>query len=389
MAKFDIKNSMYAQFYSDATMLRTYVNEDALLRTNFGFWRSQFEINPETTPTDEKGVAAYHVEEVIETIAPMAEVRAPLGRSKAIDREGTAWRTGTIPDLISFGYYENAFERSYENDILDQYGRDKALIMQWTKQVQKQVDSLNQALSNMSAQLLSTGKIDYTNGRGLKYYHDMQLPKENIQKAGTGTWATKSTKILDQMAKIENDFRMKTGFEGAMKWQIPYDMWMNTFLTNEQVIEWVKFSKALVGITVPETSIVTPDEAQIAIAKYGKISPIEVIVEKQNNFSTMVSGWKSNMAVLRPAGYAGYIMHTDILDKKMHDRAGAKSVSKVFAPVGEGGLFTLININRDNGDYQEWSTETVVSAAPTLTEFTKHILVKTDEAGEGTTTLDD
>lgn len=386
--KYDLKNGKYAQFYKDATMLRTYLNDHALLNTNYRFWTSQFSISTDIVPTDKKGVAAFTSQVKVKGMTPMADMRAPLAHGKALDKAGISFYTGTIPDFISPATYENAFERAYDDATFDAYGRDKELVKEWTENVQGQIDSLNQTLSNMSAQLLSTGVINYKYGRGIKnYVQEVPIPKENIVKGGTEVWTSPSCKLLDQMAKIENDFRMRTGFEGAMKWQIPLKMFREAFLTNAQVIEWVKYSKQIAGIVMPEIKTVLEEDVMAALAKYNRISPIEVVTEKQKDWSGEVSGWKEGIAVLRPSGFAGEVKRTDILDRKMHEAYGAKSVTKVFSPVGESGIFTLCNITRDNGDYKEWATEIYFSGVPVLTEFPYHVIVDTAQAGDGVATI--
>lgn len=386
--KYDVKNGKYAQFYKDANMLRTFLNEYALLNTNYRFWTTQFSISRNMIPTDRNGVAAFTSEVKIKGMTPMADMRAPLAHGKALDKTGTSFYTATIPDFVSPATYENAFERMYDDAIFDAYGRDKELVKEWVDNVQGQVDSLNQTVSNMSAQLLSTGVINYKYGRGIKnYVQTVPIPKENIIKAGTEAWTSPSCKLFDQMKKIETDFRLRTGFEGAMKWQVPLKMFREVFMTNAQVIENFNVAKAIVGIVMPEIKTLNEEDVNVALQRYGGISPIEVVVEKQLDGDKEVQGWKEGVAVLRPSGFAGEIMRTEILDRRMHDAYGAKNVTKVFSPVGESGIFTLCNITRDNGDYKEWSTEIYFSGVPALSEFPYHVIVKTDESGEGTTTI--
>lgn len=382
--KFNINDSTLAKFYANADMLRTYIDNSAMLRTNFGFWATQFTVDPSITPTDSHGAATYTVESVLKELTPMADMRAPLGRPKALDKEGTAFRTGSIPHFIAPSYRENAFEAYYNREVESFYGADKQLLMQWTDDVQSKIDSLDQTLSNMAAQTLSTGQINYEYGRGIKgFVQDIVIPAENKVNAGEKVWTAADCKILTQMAKIEEDFRMRTGFEGAMKWQIPYDMFHNTFLTNGEVIEWVRTSKAVQGIVMPELTFITEDDAMEALNKYGKVSPIEIIVEKQKDLNKgTVKGWKDGVAVLRPVGYAGVIKHASNFDRLMHEAFGADNVTKLFSNVGNSGLYTLCNITRNNGDYKEFTTEVMGQFIPVLTEFPYHIIVNTQAADD-------
>lgn len=383
MAKFDINNSRYAQFYSDADFLRTFVDGANFVNTNFSFWKTQFRVDDAVTPTDNKGLATFTVQSVKTELTPMMDMRAPLGKSKPIDNEGLEFYTATIPDFIAPSIVEQAMEREYKRRLFEQYGNDTAIILQWTHKVQGQIDSANQTLSNMAAQLLSTGQIDYQAGRGIKgYTQKANIPTENFVKAGETVWTDPNCKLLDQMAKIEETFRDKWGSDMPMKWQIPLKMFRENFLTNKQVIEWVRLAKSLVGITLPEFSVVTEEEVMDALAKYGKISPIEIVVEKQKDYKGMVNGWKDGIAVFRPAGYAGVIKYTDVLDVAMHENYGSSVIQKTFAKVGDSGLFTLVNTTLNNGNYKEWHTDLMVSATPALEEFPYHVIVNAKEADE-------
>lgn len=382
MAKYDFNTSRYAGIFSDENMTRMLVN-DYIKPFNFAFWTTQFTVDNMITPTDSKGVAAFSQVAISREVTPMMDMRAPLGKGKPIDKEGMPVYTATIPHFIAPVWTENALERESRSKLYEMYGSDTMYINSWLDAVQGLVDSANQSMSNMAAQLLSTGKINYQGGRGLKgQVQIVPIPAENYVKAGEKVWTDGACKILTQMAKIEEDFRDRTGYDGPMKWQIPYDLFVNTFMTNSQVIEWVKYTKALVGIVLPETIVSTEEEVIAAMSKYNSISPIEVVREKQMDYSGMVSGWKDGVAVLRPAGYAGVVKRTDVLDVVLSEKYGSSTAEKVFAPTGEAGLFTLVNTTLNNGEYKEWHTDLMVSAVPALTEFPYHVIVDTKTANE-------
>lgn len=383
--KFEFNESDYAKMWLDQDLLTTYVDTTNILRTNYSFCWSQFTVDPSVVPTDDQGKAAYSVESYIEEAAPMMDMRAPLGKGKPLDMEGIHIYTGTIPDFIAPTFTEQAFERANKARRFEQYGNNAALMMQWTNKVQKMIDSANMTLSNMAAQLLSTGKINWTYGRASKpMVADARIPKENIVKAGTKVWTQADCPILDQMAKIEEDFRMKYGLENVpMKWQIPYKMFRENFLTNTQVKNFVKDYRTNKELPTTDGFVITEGIFREVMALYPQISPIEVIVEKQKDYTGDVHGWEDGIAVLRPRGYAGVVKHTDILDRFMFENFGSSLISKTFANVGEGGIMTLINTVANNGNYKEWGTELVMSAVPVLTEVPYHLIVKTSVAGDG------
>lgn len=387
MAKFDFNNSNYALFWQYGDILRTYIDETPYLRTNFGFWQTQFTVDATTTPTDDKGLASFAIQSVKREPSPMADMRAPLGKGKALDWEGLHVYNASIPHFIAPSIHEQAFERAAKARVFEQFGNDAEIIKQWTAKVQGQMDSLNQTLSNMAAQVLSTGKINYNFGRAIKgMVYDANIPKENIVKAGTKAWTDTDCPLLDQMAEIEENFRVTNGYENLpMKWQIPYDMFHNVFLKNTQVKNFVKDYRTNNDLATTDGYVITEELFRTVMKLYPQISPIEIIVEKQKDYSGSVSGWKSSVAVLRPTGYAGVIKHTDAIDQFMYENFGSTNVSKTFTKTN--GVFTLINTSLNNGDFKEWHTDMIMDAVPALDEVPYHLIVDTSQAGTGEATL--
>ena len=103
-----------------------------------------------------------------------------------------------------------------------------------------------------------------------------------------------------------------------------------------------------------------------------KISPIEIVEEAQKDGGTVVHGWASNVAVLRPVGMAGLIKRADILDKTMDRKYGSSVISTVWSQLD---IFSLVNTTLNNGRFKEWHTDLMVAAIPTLDEFHEHVIV--------------
>ena len=208
------------------------------------------------------------------------------------------------------------------------------------------------------------------------------IPKENIIKAGTKAWTAADCPLLDQMAEIEEKFRVDNGFENLpMKWQIPYKMFHDTFLKNKQVKQFIKDYRTNNDLATTEGYVITEELFRTVMALYPQISPIEIIVEKQKDYSGSVSGWKESVAVLRPTGYAGVIKHTEAIDRFMYENFGSSNVSKTFTKTN--GVFTLINTSLNNGDFREWHTDMIMDAVPALDEVPYHLIVDTSQAGTG------
>ena len=158
-------------------------------------------------------------------------------------------------------------------------------------------------------------------------------------------------------------------------------MFHNIVLKNKQVREWIIENRKLNNNVVVDGMVMTEAMFREYIGTFEGVSPIVVIEEKQKNEGVTVKGWKPNVAVLRPRGYAGVIRHTTILDQKMYEKYGSKLISRVFAKT-MNGIFTLENITLNNGNMLEWQTCGMMSAIPTLDEFLYHVIVDTQTADD-------
>lgn len=389
MSKFDFNNSKYAAFFRSGTgqqILRDYVDNSGMINVNYNWYKGQFAVNPNVTPTDVDGTATFRIEASATNPAGMLDARAPLGKAHPYKKEGFSFYTATIPDFTSDAIYETAMERQYKEDYFAQFGNDAKFIREWTKTVQDLIDAKDQTFNYLSAQLQSTGKIVYNKGRGIQgLFQKAPIPEENFVKAGAKVWTAPDAKILTYMVQIEDEFRQRTGFTGAMKWLIPKKMFQKVFLTNGEVKEWVNYIRNLntnSPQSAPEIGIITRSLFDAAIAEYDGLSAIEIVEEeeKDKNWAgdTTINGWEENIAVLRPVGYAGLIMHTDILDQKLADKYGNSIVSQSFTPID--GFSMLHTATEANGEYMSWFTRLVVSGIPALNEYPEHIIVDTATA---------
>lgn len=389
MAKFDFNNSRYAKFFdskSNRTFLQTFINTDGLLYTNYGWYKTQGRKATSATPTSPAGVASFTVKARSLEAAPLMDLRAPLGDSNQMDKEGMKFYTASIPDFIAPGYVETAMEREARIKQFEMFGNDADIVAAWLNNVQMQKDSADATMNYLTAQLMSKGKVDYsTIGRGIQApLHKADIPVENFVNAGAKAWTDSDCKILQQMAKIEQDFREKWGYTGAMVWQMPRAMYYNVFLKNAEVKELVKNYRTLNEQASTEGMMVTKTMFDQAFADYEGVSPIQIVEEKERNITNttdvFVHGWDETVAVLRPAGDACEWQYTENLDKQMFEKYGSSVISKVFAQVNDG-LSVLVNTTLNNGMYKEWHTDLMMSATPALIEFPNHVIVKTTVAG--------
>lgn len=383
MPKFEF--SRYAKFWNSKESqdaLRIFINDPNIIKGNFEFWKGQFEVDPVLHERQTSGVALFEAKVTTREAGRLLDMRAPLGDANQGAKSGIDVWTGSIPDFIAEAFVETALERENKKKMFEEiYGGDAELLVAYANDVQKMVDGGNQTMSNMAAQMLSTGKIVYPYGEGL-HGNVVQCPisSANFKKAGAVAWSdTTNCKLLDQIAKLEEDFRNEKGLQGAsLKWQIPYDMYRNVFLKNAQVIEFIKNWRKANDKGWAESMPINSKMFEEVFADTELFSPIEVVRESQKNVGgTTVSGWKSGVAVLRPAGYAGSVKRAEILDAQLFRKYGSKAVDKVFAM---RDIFTLVNTTLNNGNYQEWHTDLVVSAVPVLEEWPNHLIVDTNTA---------
>lgn len=386
--KFDFQNATYSKLWDSIEgypLLSSILNDPAMIRSNFGFWKTKFQVDPNVTPTDSTGAAVFVSRMKQLEMGEMMDMRAPLGDSVPVDKKGVAYYTGVIPDFIAKGTVETAPMREYkERMFVENFGNDAFIVAQFVEEVQAKVDSADMTLSNMSAQILSTGKIVYNHGVGIHgNLLKADIPAANFQKSGAKVWSDADCMLLDQMAKIEKDMKESWGLSNlAMVWEIPYDMFHNVVLKNKQVVDFVKNFRIFNDQVVTDTMQVTESMFRQAIVQFEGLSPIYVIEEKQKDQTGIVDGWDSKAAVLRPAGFAGFIRHTTILDQKMYEKYGSSVISRTFAKTNNG-LCTLMNTTLNNGNMKEWHTDLMMSAIPSLDEFLYHVIVDTTAAGEG------
>lgn len=356
------------------------LNSPDLINANHTFWTEKFRVDPNITPTNQEGEAVFisRMREIESGV--LMDMRAPLGDSVPEDKKGIAYYSGVIPEFISKGTVEKATERDYKEKLFEQFG-DVALVAAYATDVlQSKIDSANQTLSNMSAQLLSTSKIIYKSGVGIQgNVLKAEVPAANFLKAGTKVWTDTTARLLDQIVEIVEDIKDKTGIAN---WQLEVtkDQFKNCFLKNEQVIEWVRYMNTINNQPLPERLVLSREMAMSALASFEGLPPIVIIEEKQKDAdSTIVHGWKEGVAVLRPTGFAGYMRRTTIKDTELFTKYG-NSVNSYSFTRALKGLATVRNAAIVNGNFKEWHTDVVLAGVPSLDQFLYHYIIDTTEA---------
>ena len=357
------------------------LNTPELINANHTFWTEKFRVDPQITPTNQEGEAVFISRMRKLEGGALMDMRAPLGDSIPEDVKGQEYYSGTIPEFISKGFVEKATERDYKEKLFEQFG-DATLVAQYATDVlQTRLDSANQTLSHMSAQLLSTGKIIYKAGVGIQgNVLKAAIPAANFLKAGAKVWTDTTARLLDQIVKIVDDINDATGLNIQWQLEVTKDQFKNCFLKNEQVIEWVRYMNIINNQPLPERLTVTRDMVIPALAAFEGLPPIVIVEEKQKDAdSTMVHGWKDGAAVLRPIGFAGLVRRTTIKDTELFTKYGNSVNSYSFVPA-LSGLATVRNAVIVNGNFKEWHADLVLAAVPSLDQFLYHYIIDTTTA---------
>lgn len=381
--KYDFNTSTYAKLWESKEaqkLLIKFINDKDIIQNKQSFWKTQFDVDPTLVTRQPDGTATFSQAVRKRSVDNMLDWRAPLGESMPRDKKGLTVYQGSIPDFIARGFVEQAMEREARIRMFEAYfGNDAQILAAYADSVQEMVDEANSTVSNLAAQSISTGRVSYNHGAGIRgNIYEAPIPAENRVKAGALAWATTGCKLLDQMSKIEMDYRERTGSELPLKWQVTRDTFMNVILANEQVVEYVTSYRTVKKEPVVSGWAITPEMFNEAFASNPKISPIEVVSESQRDgANNPVHGWADNIAVLRPRGAAGVVKRADILDKQMAEKYGSSVINEVY---GNLEIFTLVNTTLNNGRYKEWHTDLLVSAVPVLDEIEDHIIVNTAEA---------
>lgn len=386
--KYDFSTSRYARFFSENEdkFLQSYLDNSDLFHTNYGWYKTQGTKDPNETPVADDGTATFQAKSRKVVASPMMDLRAPLGDSNQMDQEGVHIYTGTIPDFIAPGFVENSMERNYKVKMFEQFGNDADIVAAYTRTVQSMIDSSDATLTWMTAQLMTTGKIDYSKiGRGIRTpLQNAMIPAENFVNAGDKAWADASCNVLTQMRKIEENYRYANNLDNApLVWQMTRNTFHDVFLHNSEVMDFVKSYRTLNYIASTKAAP-NDTEWQQAVKDLEGVSPIQIVEEKERNKThtsdSFIQGWADNIVVLRPAGDAVQFKHKAILDQSMDSQYGNNQVVNVYGVVNNG-LGLLRNTEQPDGRFKKWGTDLMMSACPVLIDVPYHWIIDITKAG--------
>ena len=393
--------------------LQTLINDKIKIEENTFFWQEHFRVDPTEYTidlADLKKNPAWTVRQKINRTVPMADAMAPLSETMQLDAEGGEEYTGSIYQYGK-GLFETSMSREELKARLLAMGQDATLIDGYVRGVADLIKTHNLRASNMAAMTLSRGG-EYGNQialtqvgggtattqgfSGVKTHQNSYIPLQNFKTAGTKVWTAADCDIPEQMMKIEYDFKQDNLLpdETPFEWNIPWDMLVNVLIKNASFIKEVNRYLALGapdkviivnnGHSTTDVGSITVDQL-IAYSRWelSKISPIRIVREQQQvqgmtTYHT-VKGWKAGIAVLRPRGFAGVLVHAQVPDVELM-KSGEVNKTIDYALAKAQSFLNVINKVVPNGMLKAYHTDVLGRYATVLDESLYHVCVDTTTA---------
>ena len=409
-------DKLYQKGFMDGTnagFLQTLIDNTIEIEENAFFWQEHFRVEGneyEIDRSDLKKNPAWTVKQIVKRTVPMADAMAPLTETMQLEAEGFGEKTGSIYQYGK-GLFETSMSREELKARLAELGPDQSLVEGFVRGVADLVKTHNLRVSNMAAMTLSRGgeygnAIAITNVAGgtattqgfsgVTTYQSPYIPLANYKTAGTKVWTAADCDIPEQMRKIEADFKEANYIPDGtpFEWDIPWDMVINVLLKNAAFVKEVNRYIALYapdkviivqnGQSSTTVDTITYEQlVQYSRSPISKISPIRIVREQQVvqgiTTYTTVKGWKAGVAVLRPLGYAGVLVHAKTADVELM-RSGEVNSTVQFSLAKIQGFLNVINKVTPNGMLKSYHTDVIGRYATVLNEAQYHVCVDTTTA---------
>ena len=406
---------LYRKGFMDGTnvgFLQTLIDNAIEIEENAFFWQEHFRVEGneyQVDLADLKKNPAWTVRQIVRRSVPMADAMAPLSETMQLDAEGGEEKTGSIYQYGK-GLFETSMAKEELKARLRELGSDQSLITGFVRGVADLVKTHNLRVSNMAAMTLSRGG-EYGNtinlgtvlapkttqgASGVVANQSAYIPLANYKTAGAKVWTDADCDIPEQMMKIEYDFKEANYIPDStpFEWNISWDMLVNVLIKNAAFIKEVNRYLALGapdkviivqnGTSTTDVGSITVDQL-IAYSNWelAKISPIRIVREQQTvqgmtTYHT-VKGWKEGVAVLRPRGFAGVLVHAQVPDVELM-RSGEVNKTIDFSLARVQGFLNVINKVTPNGMLKSYHTDVIGRYATVLNESQYHVCVDTTTA---------
>ena len=407
---------LYQKGFMDGTnvgFLQTLIDNTIEIKENTFFWQEHFRVEGneyDIDMSDLKKNPAWTVRQKVNRTVPMADAMAPLSETMQLDAEGMEEKTGSIYQYGK-GLFETSMSKLELEARLRELGPDQNLVTGFVRGVADLVKTHNLTASNMAAQTLSRGgqygnTIALTNVAGgtattqgfsgVITSQGSYIPASNFKTAGQYVWNNASCDIPEQMRKIEQDFKDANHIPDGtpFEWDLPWDMVVNVLLKNAAFIKEVNRYIALYapdkvivvtsGKSTTNVDTITWEQlVQYSRSPISKISPIRIVREQQTvqgiTTYTTVKGWKAGVAVLRPLGFAGVLVHAKVPEAELM-RSGEVNNGIQFSLAKIQNFLYVINKVTPNGMLKSYHTDVLGRYATVLDESQYHVVVDTTTA---------
>lgn len=398
---------------ANAGFLQTLIDSTIEIEENAFFWQEHFRVEGNEYDIDRNDLKknpAWTVKQGIKRTVPMADAMAPLSETMQLEAEGMEEKTGSIYQYGK-GLFETSMSKLELQARLRELGADENLVVGFVRGVADLVKTHNLRVSHMAAMTLSRGgqygnTINVTNVAGgttttqgfsgVVANQSAYIPLANYKKAGTKVWTAADCDIPEQMRKIEDDFKEANYIPDGtpFEWDIPWNIVVNVLLKNAAFIKEVNRYIALYApdkvIVVTNggssTKVDTITYEQLVLysrSPISKISPIRIVREQQVvqgiTTYTTVKGWAPGVAVLRPLGYAGVLVHAKVADVELM-KSGEVNKGIDFSLAKVQGFLNVINKVTPNGMLKSYHTDVIGRYATVLDESPYHVVVDTTTA---------
>lgn len=393
MSKFSFnEQSLYNKLWNSVegrTILTYTVREIAEASIKPTYFPTAFSVSSTPILTQPSGVASFTVNAQSPEHSTMMDLVAPLGEGRLAEEGESASYSGSIGDFESVVWHETAPERKYKQELFEQLGDDAPLLQGFATDVlAPRIKAGYMSLDYMAIRAETTGKVFYDRGVGNKVtQYKADIPTENFCKAGAKAWTDPDCKLIDQMVAIEQKYVDLWGVDFSRQWKFHKDMFLNVVMKNQQVIETIKQNYLLAMGVDPSgyagvSNFIVNEESfnQYVVAAVPGLSPIRVVDAKQMDNGKVVDPWENGVAILCPAGYAGEILRTDMLENKMYTSDMLNDLMIVNSATTANGLMSVFNYVKANGFFKEWYTKVRMSAVPVLKDFLYRVIVDTTTA---------
>lgn len=410
-------DKLYKKGFMDGTnvgFLQALIDNTIEIEENAFFWQEHFRVEGneyQIDLADLKKNPAWTVRQIVRRSVPMADAMAPLSETMQLDAEGGEEKTGSIYQYGK-GLFETSMSKEELKARLRELGSDQNLITGFVRGVADLVKTHNLRVSNMAAMTLSRGG-QYGNtinlgtvaapkttqgASGVVANQSAYIPSANYKYAGAKVWTAADCDIPEQMMKIEYDFKEANYIPDStpFEWNVSWDMMVNVLIKNAAFIKEVNRYLALGApdkVIIVQNGTSTTDVGSITVDQLvaysnwelAKISPIRIVREQQTvqgmtTYHT-VKGWKEGVAVLRPRGYAGVLVHAQVPDVELM-RSGEVNKTIDFSLAKVQGFLNVINKVTPNGMLKSYHTDVIGRYATVLNESQYHVCVDTTSADE-------